>query len=70
MQYMNKLTYLSNEAFSSIPHELVADLKRMLSANEAQRPTALDFTGKAPVVYNKCKTVDAYLIPHQPIVFI
>lgn len=52
MQYMNKLTYLSNEAFSSIPHELVADLKRMLSANEAQRPTALDFTGKAPVVYN------------------
>ncbi|XP_071717238.1 SCY1-like protein 2 A [Rutidosis leptorrhynchoides] len=43
--YMNTLTYLSNEAFSSIPHELVADLKRMLSANEASRPTALDFTG-------------------------
>nr|GEW32845.1 SCY1-like protein 2 [Tanacetum cinerariifolium] len=43
--YMNKLTYLSNEAFSSIPHELVADLKRMLSANDALRPTALDFTG-------------------------
>ncbi|KAI3491239.1 hypothetical protein L1887_44486 [Cichorium endivia] len=43
--YMNNLTYLSSEAFSSIPHELVADLKRMLSANEPSRPTALDFTG-------------------------
>lgn len=43
--YMNNLTYLSSEAFSSIPHELVADLKRMLSLNEALRPTALDFTG-------------------------
>lgn len=43
--YMNNLTYLSSEAFSSIPHELVADLKRMLSANEALRPSALDFTG-------------------------
>ncbi|KAJ0521379.1 putative protein kinase SCY1-SCYL2 family [Helianthus annuus] len=43
--YMNKLTYLSSEAFSSIPPELVADLKRMLSPNEASRPSALDFTG-------------------------
>nr|XP_043636209.1 SCY1-like protein 2 [Erigeron canadensis] len=43
--YMNNLTYLSSDAFSSIPHELVADLKRMLSPNEALRPTALDFTG-------------------------
>ncbi|CAH1443399.1 unnamed protein product [Lactuca virosa] len=43
--YMNNLTYLSSEAFSSIPHELVTDLKRMLSANEALRPSALDFTG-------------------------
>lgn len=43
--YMNNLTYLSSETFSSIPHELVADLKRMLSANEALRPSALDFTG-------------------------
>ncbi|XP_059629710.1 SCY1-like protein 2 A [Cornus florida] len=43
--YMNNLTYLSSEAFSSIPSELVPDLQRMLSANEAFRPTALDFTG-------------------------
>lgn len=43
--YMNNLTYLTSEAFSSIPNELVADLKRMLSANEALRPSALDFTG-------------------------
>lgn len=45
LQYMNTLTYLSREAFSSIPPELVPDLQRMLSANEAFRPTALDFTG-------------------------
>ncbi|KAI3819920.1 hypothetical protein L1987_13773 [Smallanthus sonchifolius] len=44
--YMNKLTYLSSEAFSSIPPELVTDLKRMLSPNEALRPSALDFTDK------------------------
>ncbi|KAL5571745.1 hypothetical protein UlMin_021342 [Ulmus minor] len=43
--YMNTLTYLSNEAFNSIPSELVPDLKRMLSANESARPTAIDFTG-------------------------
>ncbi|KAF3944446.1 hypothetical protein CMV_029081 [Castanea mollissima] len=43
--YMNTLTYLSNEAFSSIPPELVPDLQRMLSANESFRPTAMDFTG-------------------------
>ncbi|KAJ0085131.1 hypothetical protein Patl1_07180 [Pistacia atlantica] len=43
--YMNTLTYLSNEAFSSIPPELVPDLQRMLSANESLRPTASDFTG-------------------------
>ncbi|KAA8528038.1 hypothetical protein F0562_035093 [Nyssa sinensis] len=43
--YMNNLTYLSSEAFSSIPPELVPDLQRMLSLNEAFRPTALDFTG-------------------------
>jgi SCY1-like protein 2 len=46
MQYMNTLTYLSNEAFSSVPPELVPDLQRMLSANESFRPTAMDFTGK------------------------
>ncbi|EXC32462.1 SCY1-like protein 2 [Morus notabilis] len=43
--YMNTLTYLSSETFSCIPSELVPDLQRMLSANEASRPTAIDFTG-------------------------
>ncbi|KAG6388921.1 hypothetical protein SASPL_150357 [Salvia splendens] len=45
--YMNNLTYLTNEAFSKIPRELVPDLQRMLSTNEAARPTALDFTGSS-----------------------
>ncbi|KAJ4713856.1 ARM repeat kinase family protein [Melia azedarach] len=45
--YMNTLNYLSSEAFSSIPADLVPDLQRMLSANESFRPTALDFTGSA-----------------------
>ncbi|RZB77444.1 SCY1-like protein 2 [Glycine soja] len=43
--YMNTLTYLSSDAFSSIPSELVPDLQRMLSPNESSRPTAMDFTG-------------------------
>lgn len=43
--YMNSLTYLSSEAFSSIPSDLASDLRRMLSSNEASRPTASDFTG-------------------------
>ncbi|KAF5205308.1 Scy1-like protein, partial [Thalictrum thalictroides] len=43
--YMNNLTYMSHEAFSSIPSDLVPDLQRMLSAQEASRPGALDFTG-------------------------
>ncbi|KAI5389452.1 hypothetical protein KIW84_074925 [Lathyrus oleraceus] len=43
--YMNTLTYLSSDAFSSIPSELVPDLHRMLSLNESFRPTAMDFTG-------------------------
>lgn len=43
--YTNTLTYLSNEAFSSIPPELVPDLQRMLSVNESFRPTSMDFTG-------------------------
>lgn len=43
--YMNTLHYLSSEAFSSIPPELVSDLQRMLSVNESFRPTAMDFTG-------------------------
>ncbi|KAL6129838.1 hypothetical protein ACLB2K_068220 [Fragaria x ananassa] len=43
--YMNTLSYLSSEAFSSIPPELVPDLQRMISTNESFRPTAIDFTG-------------------------
>ncbi|XP_061339411.1 SCY1-like protein 2 A [Gastrolobium bilobum] len=43
--YTNTLTYLSSDAFSSIPSELVPDLQRMLSPNESSRPTAMDFTG-------------------------
>ncbi|KAK2379455.1 kinase family with ARM repeat domain-containing protein [Trifolium repens] len=43
--YMNTLTYLSSDAFSSIPSDLVPDLQRMLSSNESFRPTAMDFTG-------------------------
>ncbi|KAE8715328.1 white-brown-complex ABC transporter family [Hibiscus syriacus] len=42
--YMNTLTYLSSEAFSSIPPELIHDLQRMLSSNESTRPSAVDFT--------------------------
>lgn len=45
--YMNSLTYLTSEAFSKIPRELVPDLQRMLSTNEVSRPTALDFTGSS-----------------------
>ncbi|VFQ69958.1 unnamed protein product [Cuscuta campestris] len=45
--YMNSLNYLSSEAFSSIPKELVPDLQRMLATNEATRPTAVDFTGSS-----------------------
>ena len=45
LQYTNGLTYLTSEAFTSIPPELVADLQRMLSTNESFRPTALEFTG-------------------------
>ncbi|XP_050364375.1 SCY1-like protein 2 B [Argentina anserina] len=43
--HMNTLSYLSSEAFSSIPPELVPDLQRMISTNESFRPTAIDFTG-------------------------
>ncbi|KAJ8759547.1 hypothetical protein K2173_007171 [Erythroxylum novogranatense] len=43
--YMNTLTYLSSETFSTIPSELIPDLHRMLSMNESYRPTAMDFTG-------------------------
>ncbi|RYR33407.1 hypothetical protein Ahy_A10g047996 [Arachis hypogaea] len=44
LNYTNTLTYLSSDAFSSIPSELVHDLQRMLSPNESSRPTAMDFT--------------------------
>ncbi|OVA12283.1 Protein kinase domain [Macleaya cordata] len=43
--YMNTLSYLQHESFSSMPPDLVTDLQRMLSMNEASRPSALDFTG-------------------------
>lgn len=43
--YTSKITYLSHDSFSSIPPELVQDLRQMLSANESLRPSALDFTG-------------------------
>lgn len=43
--YLNSLTYMSHEIFSSIPTDLIPDLKRMLSATEASRPSAMDFTG-------------------------
>eukprot|EP00268_Persea_americana_P033188 TRINITY_DN3292_c0_g1_i2.p1 TRINITY_DN3292_c0_g1~~TRINITY_DN3292_c0_g1_i2.p1 ORF type:complete len:942 (+),score=161.02 TRINITY_DN3292_c0_g1_i2:246-3071(+) len=43
--YTNTLTYLSNEAFSSIPPDLIMHLQRMLSVDDASRPSALDFTG-------------------------
>ncbi|KAL9173573.1 hypothetical protein ABFS82_03G124000 [Erythranthe guttata] len=45
--YMNSLTYLTSEVFSTIPRELLPDLQRMLSANDSSRPTALDFTGSS-----------------------
>ncbi|KAG8633538.1 SCY1-like protein 2 isoform X2 [Manihot esculenta] len=45
--YMNTLNYLSSEAFSSIPQDLIPDLKKMISANESFRPTAMDFTGSS-----------------------
>ncbi|KAI3946629.1 hypothetical protein MKW92_036371 [Papaver armeniacum] len=43
--YMNTLSYLQHESFSSMPADVVNDLQRMLSMNEASRPSALDFTG-------------------------
>jgi hypothetical protein len=46
---MNSLTYLTSEAFSGIPTDLVADLQRMLSVDAASRPSAMAFTGKVSV---------------------
>eukprot|EP01018_Ginkgo_biloba_P000863 Gb_28329 [translate_table: standard] len=43
--YTNKITYLSHESFSNIPPELSHDLRRLLSADDLSRPSALDFTG-------------------------
>ncbi|KAK9047212.1 hypothetical protein V6N11_053062 [Hibiscus sabdariffa] len=42
--YMNALAYLSSEAYSSIPPELIHDLQRMLSVNDSTRPSAVEFT--------------------------
>jgi len=44
---MNALTYLTSEAFSGIPTDLVADLQRMLSVDGASRPSAMAFTGSS-----------------------
>lgn len=44
-QYMNALTYLTSEAFSNIPPDLVSDLQRMLSMDAMSRPSAMAFTG-------------------------
>ncbi|VAH61725.1 unnamed protein product [Triticum turgidum subsp. durum] len=45
--YMNSLTYLTSEAFSNIPTDLVADLRNMLSVDAASRPSAMAFTGSS-----------------------
>ncbi|XP_062215123.1 SCY1-like protein 2 A [Phragmites australis] len=45
--YMNSLTYLTSEAFSNIPADLVADLQRMLSMDAVSRPSAMAFTGSS-----------------------
>ena len=42
---MNALTYLTGEAFSNIPSDLVSDLQRMLSMDAVSRPSAMAFTG-------------------------
>jgi SCY1-like protein 2 len=48
--YMNSLTYLTSEAFSNIPADLVVDLQRMLSVDVASRPSAMAFTGKLSLI--------------------
>ncbi|KAF7029808.1 hypothetical protein CFC21_041474 [Triticum aestivum] len=45
--YMNSLTYLTSEAFSNVPTDLVADLRNMLSVDAASRPSAMAFTGSS-----------------------
>ncbi|KAF0899646.1 hypothetical protein E2562_020834 [Oryza meyeriana var. granulata] len=45
--YMNSLTYLTSEAFSNIPADLMVDLQRMLSVDVASRPSAMVFTGSS-----------------------
>ena len=49
---MNSLTYLTSEAFSNIPTDLVADLRNMLSVDAASRPSAMAFTGKVSIVFS------------------
>jgi SCY1-like protein 2 len=44
---MNALTYLTSEAFSNIPSDLVSDLQRMLSMDAVSRPSAMAFTGSS-----------------------
>ncbi|GLU16278.1 hypothetical protein SLE2022_327170 [Rubroshorea leprosula] len=62
--YMNALNYLSNEAFYSIPPELVPDLLRMLSANESFRPSAMDFTG-SPFFRNDTRLCALCFLDHM-----
>lgn len=64
LQYMNNLNYLSGEAFSSIPQELVPDLQKMLSANEALRPTAMGFTSKCCHCFNVWWDLCIYITTH------
>ncbi|KAJ1284318.1 hypothetical protein BS78_03G195000 [Paspalum vaginatum] len=45
--YMNALTYLTREAFSNVPSDLVSDLQRMLSMDSVSRPSAMAFTGSS-----------------------
>jgi len=45
--YINKLSYLSSEAFSVIPSDLISDLRQLLSMDAALRPSPLDFTGSS-----------------------
>ncbi|PWZ31605.1 hypothetical protein Zm00014a_039594 [Zea mays] len=45
--YMNALTYLTSEAFSNIPSDLVSDLQRMISMDAVSRPSAVAFTGSS-----------------------
>ncbi|KAF8766294.1 hypothetical protein HU200_007810 [Digitaria exilis] len=45
--YMNALTYLTSEAFSNIPSDLVSYLQRTISMDAVSRPSAMAFTGSS-----------------------